>query len=395
MKKILLLDGHTVQVLPIVKALRKKGYYVALFCEEKLSFGWASRYPNKKVKCPSAVGESKEYLQFLENFLRKNKYDVIIPLFNDTAELLSEHKNRFNTYTNIAIPDYKILINGHDKNLTMKIAKKLNIAHPRTADLEMLTLSEAADYCGFPSLIKPNIGAGARGITKVNNMRELNSIYPEIKNEFGPSTLQEFIPQTGFQFKCQLFRDRKGEIQASTVQKKYRYFPITGGSTSCSEIVNEPSIVEASKKLLDDIGWIGFADFDFIEDNRDNKYKLMEINPRVPASIRSCFESGVDFSEMIVQEALGEKVTSYKPRYGIILRYMSLEILWFLFSSNKNRFNTKPSWFKFIGRNICYEDGSFDDPLPMFAGFALGIKKYLNPTFRKSKLSFNSKENKS
>ncbi|EIF51170.1 ATP-grasp domain-containing protein [Sulfurovum sp. AR] len=389
--KVLLLDGHTIQVLPLAKALRKKNYHVTAFCEEKLSFGWASRYPHEKVLCPSAINETDTYLNFLEKFLKKNRYDVTIPLFNDTAELMSENKKRFSVYTKVAIPDYHILIQGHDKNLTMSIARKLNIPHPRTMDLEKNSLEDAVAYCGLPSLIKPNIAAGARGITRVDSLDELKSIYQEIRTEFGPSTLQEFIPQTGFQFKCQMFRDNDGSLKASTVQKKYRFFPITGGSTSCSEIVDRLEIVEYSKQILDEIKWTGFADFDYIQDPRDNKYKIMEINPRVPACIRSCFESGTDFAEMIVQQALGKNVTSYQSTPGMILRFMSLDILWFLFSSNKERFATKPSWFKFWGNNICYEDGAWDDPLPMFAGFILGIKKYLNPKFRKSKLSFKRK----
>lgn len=389
--KILLLDGHTVQVLPLVKALRTKNYIVTVFCEEKLSFGWASRFPNKKILCPSAINETGIYLDFLEKFLKENKYDVIIPLFDDTAEIISENKERFITYTKVAIPDYDILIQGDDKNLTMNVARELNIPHPRTMDLENNSLETAVEYCGLPSLIKPNIGAGARGITRVDTLDELKSIYPSIRTEFGPSTLQEFIPQTGFQFKCQIFRDDDGTIKASTVQKKYRFFPLTGGSTSCSEIVDVPEIVEYSKQILDEIKWTGFADFDYIQDPRDNKYKFIEINPRVPASIRSCFESGTDYSEMIVQQALGKNITSYQSTPGMILRYVSLEVLWFLFSSNKERFSANPSWFQFFGRNICYTDGTWDDPFPMFAGFLLGIRKYLNPKFRKSKLSFKRK----
>lgn len=386
--KILLLDGHTVQVLPVSKALRKKDYNVTILCEEKLSFGWASRYPHKKLLCPSASNEQDKYLKFLENFLQQNKFDVMIPLFNDTAELMSEYKDRFSKFTKVAIPNYDIFLKGHDKNLTMGIAKKVNVAHPKTMDLEIYSFEEAEKYCGFPSLIKPNIASGARGITRVDSIEELKLLFPTIRKQYGASTLQEFIPQTGFQYKCQIFRDSQGKINGSTIQKKYRYFPVTGGSTSCNEIVEIDEIVESSKKILDEIQWTGFADFDYIQDPRDGKYKLMEINPRMPACVKSCFESGVDYAEMTVQEALNNEVPHYTAKIGMIMRYMSLEVLWFVFSKNKDKFSSNPSWFKFFGKNLCYQDGELSDPLPMITGFLLGIKKYLNPSFRKSKLSF-------
>ena len=350
--KVLLLDGHTVQVLPVAKGLREKGYHVTILCEEKLSFGWVSRYPNEKVLCPSATKSTDEYLNFLENFLIENDFDVTIPLFNDSAELLSKYKKRYESLTKVAIPDYDTFIKGHDKNLTMFIAKKVDVAHPRTIDLETNSLEEAGLYCGFPSLIKPNIASGARGITRVDSLEELQTLFPDIRQEFGPSTLQEFIPQTGFQYKCQMFRDSSGNIKGSTVQKKYRYFPITGGSTSCSEIVDLKEIVNASKKILDEIQWNGFADFDYIQDPRDNQYKIMEINPRMPASVKSCFEAGINFAEMTALEALEKEVPTYTAKSGVILKYMSLEVLWFVFSKNKDRFSTKPSWFKFFGKNI-------------------------------------------
>lgn len=391
-KKILLLDGHTVQVLPVAKALREDGYHVTILCEEKLSFGWVSKYPHEKFLCPSASHDRENFLNFLENFLQNDDYSVTIPLFNDSAELLSECKKRFLPYTNVAIPDHDTFIQGHDKNLTMSVAKKLGVPHPKTIDLEKYSFEDAAEYCGFPSLIKPNIAAGARGITRVDSVEDLKKLFPDIKKTFGACTLQEFIPQTGFQYKCQMFRDSNGKIKGATVQKKYRYFPITGGSTSCSEIVDIEEIINFSKQILDEIEWVGFADFDYIHDERDNQFKVMEINPRMPACVKLCFESGVDYAKMSVKEALGEDIDDYqKVKPGMIIRYMSLEVLWFLFSSNKDRFSTKPSWFHFFGKNICYEDGSIVDPLPMLAGFLLGIQKYMNPKFRKSKLSFDSK----
>jgi len=386
---VLLLDGDTVQVLAIARSLKKNHYKVSAFCENKLSFGWSSRFIDNKVLCPNIMKETEKYLDFLENYLSKNKYDVLIPLFDDTAEIMSKNKQRFQKYVNVAIPDFEVFIYAHDKNKTLEIAKKIGIPHPKTICLQKNSLEIAANYCGFPSLIKPNVGAGARGIVQVNTLEELQQVYPKHLEEFGPSTLQQFIEQTDYQYKCQIYRDKNGVVKATTVQKKYRYFPITGGSTSCSEIVDVPEIVDYSKKILNEINWIGFADFDYICDPTDKQYKIIEINPRIPASIRSSINSNVDYAELIVRDAMGEKTDKYNSTTGIILRYMSLEVLWFLFSSNKERFHSYPNWFKFFGKNICYVDGTWDDPFTMLTGFFLGVKKYINPSFRKSKLSFD------
>jgi hypothetical protein len=50
------------------------------------------------------------------------------------------------------------------------------------------------------------------------------------------------------------------------------------------------------------------------------------------------------------------------------------------------RKSTHPSFFKFFGRNVCYQTLAADDPMP-FAGFVLGmLRKYANPKVWKAKL---------
>jgi len=387
---ILLLDGHTVQVLPIAKSLRKNGYHVTILCEGKLSYGWVSRFPHKKVMSPSAYKEPKLFLDFLTNHLKENNYNIVIPLFDDSAGILGEHKKELSKYARIVIPDYDAFIHGHDKNLTMKVAKKIGVPHPKTMDLEENSLEDAVAYCGLPSLIKPNIGAGAKGITKVDTMDELKRLYPKIKEDFGASTLQAFIPPGGRQFKCQIFRDYDGTIKGATTFVKHRYFPVTGGTTSCGEIVDIPELVEYATRVADEINWIGFGDFDSIEDPRDGSYMLMEINTRITGSIKAGMESGVDYAKMIVEQELGKPVTAYKSTPGLVLRQFSLDVMWFLYSKNSERFSAKPNWFKFFGKNIKYQDGTWSDPLPMFAGFMAGAMKFISPSFRKSKMTFDS-----
>ena len=133
--------------------------------------------------------------------------------------------------------------------------------------------------------------------------------------------------------------------------------------------------------------WYSHADVDLIEDVRDHTVKVMEINPRITGSIKIAFKAGVDFATMQVQHALNKKIKNCNNyKIGIVMRYMPLDILWFLYSPK--RFNSKPSWFQFFGKNLCYQEGSHGDFLPAIAGFIEGLGKYLNPKFRKKKTSF-------
>ena len=62
----------------------------------------------------------------------------------------------------------------------MDLCKENFIPHPRTQLLTSSNLQEAAGAIGFPALIKPNISVGARGITMVCSLSDLQDKYDGI-----------------------------------------------------------------------------------------------------------------------------------------------------------------------------------------------------------------------
>lgn len=384
MKKVLLLDGHTIQALPMMKALSFMDIEITIFCEERISYGYFSRYAHHRVLCPKPKTDETTYLNFMLGYIQNHPQDLIIPLFNDTAEFASRHKIEIEALgCKVDIPEWDIFIRGHDKELLMETCKTLNIPHPRTANPNKVGYEKAIAYVGYPCLIKPNLGAGAKGIKIIHNRADFDRYYQSIEHKFGASCIQEFIPQTGTQYKVQLYRSESGRIVASSVYEKCRYYPLDGGTSTCNITIERPDLITLYTRVLDDLNWVGMADFDCIEDPRDGIVKLMEINPRVPGTIKASFISGVNFAEVMVDKACGNAYKSYRYTPGKILRNFATELLWFY--KSKNRTHTRPNWFHFWGKNIFYADGSWSDPLPMVAGFLSGFMKLLNADFRKSK----------
>ncbi len=170
----------------------------------------------------------------------------------------------------------------------------------------------------------------------------------------------------------------------SSVIKKYRWYPENGGSSCCNVSAINTKIVNICYSILRDLGWKGFADFDTIEDPRTGELLIIEINPRVPACVKSAFVSGVNWADIIVSEYLGKSHKQYQAKEGIYLRHLGFECLWFAYS--KNRFKTTPNWFNLIGSNIYYQDMSgWDDPMPFLVGSFGNFMKQISPEFRKAK----------
>lgn len=389
MNKVLLLDGEGVQVVCMARELNRLGREVSALCAQKVSSGYATRYLHHKYKCPDVHLHREEFKSYFYEHLKNHRYDLIIPMGDESAYFLSREKeNVEQTYsTPCAVETYATFELANDKQKLMEVCEMYDIVHPKTRELSIETLDNVADYVGFPAMIKPNLSAGARGIVKVENKDELHVKFPSIAKEYGMCTLQQYVEQPDYYYNVMLFRRRDGKTAASTVIKIRRFFPLKGGTSCYSETVEHPFLLEQCERCLKHLNWHGFADFDVLEDKTTGELKIIEINPRVPSSLQASFAAGVNFAKIFVDEYLGDGAevfdrTNY--RTGQQVRWFGLDVMWFLMSPQ--RFSFKPSWFRFWGKNVSYHDGSWRDPLPMIAGSLQGVVKYLNPDFRKAKL---------
>ncbi|MDE7387636.1 MAG: ATP-grasp domain-containing protein, partial [Muribaculaceae bacterium] len=325
-----------------------------------------------------------EYKTFVVNLLTSDHYDVLIPTSDITAEFLSVNKAVLKNLTSVLMPDYKVFMAAYDKNMLMEHCQRAGYPHPYTINLSRINAdsSEIKNF-PYPALIKPNLTSGARGMKVVNNYEEFIESYPEIRQTFGQCHLQQFIKSGGKQVKIQLFTDANSETIYASAILKQRFFPVNGGSSCCNITIDLPEYYKTCAQVLKDIGWVGFADFDLIENPDSGEFLIMEINPRTPACIRSVYKSGLDFATMIADGSLGRDIRCYSYTPGKRLRHLGFDILWFL--KSPMRFKSKPSWFEFFGKDIYYQDIIKGNMSSFIYGTAGNIKKILNSDFRKAK----------
>lgn len=380
---VLILDCGAPQILAMAECLRKTGYHVDALCCSKGNYGYHSSMIEHKFICPDE--HDKEYVPFVLNFLKEHKYDVIMPTSDVNAEFCSFYKDEIQKYTNVLIPEKEIFQKAYDKNNLTTLCREKGYPHPVTVDLRNWNCysNEILKDFPYPGILKPNLTSGGRGMTLVKNEEELMTVYPDIHREYGECHLQQFIMPGGRQVKVEIMTDANGTPAYSSVIWKQRFYPINGGSSCCNVTIDDPEIAEICGKILQDIGWIGFADFDLIEDPLTKQLLIMEINPRTPACVRSAYKSGLDFATMIADATLGLPLRRYEYKPGKKLRHLGFEVLWFL--KSPDRFKAKPSWFNFFGKDTYYQDWVRGDFGAFFWGSLNNLKKQLNPEFRKAK----------
>lgn len=382
-ENVLLLDGEAVQTQISARSLKKAGYAVYLICNGKENYGYYTRYATSKSVWPESK-ECREYLDFVIRYIDENNISAVIPMNDEGATFLSRNKQEIIRHTKVLMPDWDVFEKAYDKNLLMALCAEKGYAHPITIDLEKVSAdSVKADSLPWPAIIKPNYTSGGRGMTMVTDVEDFRKKYPAIREKYGSCHLQQFIAAGGKQVKVQVFIDPQTGKTYSSVIHKQRYYPEKGGSSCCNMTITEDDVTNMCISILNDIEWKGFADFDLIEDPQDGVLKVMEINPRIPACIKSAVLSGMDYATMIADATLGKPVKEYHYKPGYKLRHIGLDLLWFRYS--ENRFKTKPSWFNWFGPKLAFQDFSWSDPLPFFYGTLGNIKKQRSAEFRKEK----------
>lgn len=382
-EKVLILDGGAAHAMAIAECLKKSGYKIATLCENKNEYGYHSKFMDERYIGPDSHKDG--YAEWMLDFLKEHRFDVLIPTSDTSAEFMSFHKEELLKLTGVLIPDKEIFQKGYDKNALMTICRENGFPHPFTIDLKNfngIDVQQLEEF-PYPGLLKPNLTSGGRGMTLVHSLEELKRIYPTIHYEYGNCHLQQYIKPGGKQVKVQIMTDKEGNPTYSSVIWKQRYYPVNGGSSCCNVTIEEPETAAICGQVLKAIGWVGFADFDLIENPDTGELLIMEINPRIPACVRSAFKSGVDFATMIADATLGLPLREYTYTPGKRLRHLGFDVLWFL--KSPDRFKAKPSWFRFFGKDTFYQDWLRGDFSAFFWGTWGNFKKQMNPEFRKAK----------
>ena len=383
MARILLFGGF-VQSLTATASLKAMGHEVVIAAQDD-PVAKRCRSKEKYIEIKIDAPE-KTVLKELIHTVLFEKINVVIPIEDAYAVFLSKYKQQITDSTGAlcAVPDWQPFSLASNKHSLLALCKEIGVGHPRTGIIND-NYEELASYIGFPSLIKPNHSEGSKGIVLVSSIDELKSTAPCIIAQYGECSLQEYVRNDHY-YNLMVYRTSRGEYSNYVVLKILRYYPIKGGSSCIAITVENEPMLEICKQVLDKLEWVGMADFDILEKG-EGDYKIIEINPRVPASLRGAEISGVNFPEIIVSDMLEGIIPKYDYHPGKYLRFLGLDLAWFV--ASPLRFKCKPSWFKFFGKNLYYEDGGWRDLPAMMAYIWSGIKKQLSPSFRESKQGLN------
>lgn len=172
----------------------------------------------------------------------------------------------------------------------------------------------------YPVLLKPEIGSGSHGQYRLYREEDFTD---EVKNvlKHEPYLIQELLPN-GKDVQGGFFLCHDGKVIGAYTHKRIRTSPEEGGVTVLSSLHNNPQLINQGKEILEHAGWEGLVMLEYIYDDRDGKYKLIEANPRSWGSIMLSEYSGAKLLSNYIRICLGQEAELPEMKDEAYIRWL-------------------------------------------------------------------------
>jgi len=309
LNRILILDGDHKNALAIVRHLGKtKQYLIDVVSYSKASIAFFSNYANQKFIISNPKKDPDKYLADLLDILKQNSYLAVLPVSYISYQLCAANNVQIleNTYITIARPEHINLASS--KIETYQLAEKIGIPYPKIQLINQIDEIEKVETT-YPCVIKAPFEVGKNLVEYATNKSELVSKYKKLclKNKFENKLplIQNYIQGEGVGFFAFY---KNGECKNYFIHRRIREYPVSGGASTCAESFYDESILNYGKKVLDYLKWEGVAMVEFKKDNSTGIYNLMEINAKFWGSLDLALVSGINFPQMLIDDALGLEI---------------------------------------------------------------------------------------
>ena len=234
--------------------------------------------------------DDKNFIPSIKKIIKKYNIDAIYPTMDKVITKLAENQKNL---------DCKIICSPL---WTTKICLSKTKTYEKFKDLILVPkiYKEVSEIDSYPVFLKPDIGYGAKGATKVNNKEELNCQFK--KN--ASSIILEYLEGEEYTVDC--FTNRKGQLLFVGPRKRCRIR--TGISVNTKTILDESGEFTKIAKIINPNLELHGAWFFQLKRDTDGNLKLLEIASRLGGSSGVFRPKGINFSLLTLWDAFGYNV---------------------------------------------------------------------------------------
>lgn len=273
------------------------------------------------------IDQQDTFLEVVNEFAEKNNDKTILAIGcgDSYVQLLSQNKDNFPENVIAPYIDIELMNKLIHKEKFYNLCKESGIDYPNT----FVHRKELGDDFELPFeapfIIKPSNGieywrhpfASQKKVFKARSKDELLRILHDIYGAGYDDSIiiQDFIPGDDTYMRVLTnYSDRNGNVKLMALGHVLLEEHTPHGIGNHAVIITEHNaeIAEKFKKLLEDLNFVGFSNFDIKYDQRDNKYKAFEINTRQGRSNYYVTGAGQNVARYFVEDYIDQKQLDFK-----------------------------------------------------------------------------------
>ena len=300
--------GSGINALGLVRSFGLDDKYVVIYAYRK-DIACCSKYAVWK-QCPNPL-DKDSFITFLESEGQKFHFKPFILVTNDEWLIpISKNEQRLSKYYIFSMSSWNVIENCTIKKNLYHILEGKNITLPwyivcssidelliRKLEIQYPVIIKPSVTIDFDKLL-PSIGRNC----EIHSVKDLEQ-YAQVLYSAGISgvdfIVQELIPGGAENlYTITTLSDKNGDIIAYSTGHKIRQFPPNAGTIVSGEVIYVEKLYDEVVQIIRELKFFGIANTEFKYDSRDQRYKLIEINPRPGKWNSSVLATGINLPQL-------------------------------------------------------------------------------------------------
>ncbi len=360
--------------LALARSLGRAGIPVTGIAYERTDFGIRSRYLKRRIV---AERDRDELLLAALREAARDGRPVLFPERDESVHVVLRHWDEIRELADLPLPeDAQIVENLRRKDLLRAEAAHANVPVPETITPESEEAIRGSSLRP-PYLIKPVTGQEfaymfGEKLFVADDLDGAADAWRRASDHGFETVVQELIP--GSQEKIySLFTyiGRDGEPLANVVGRKLRQGPLRFGTSAVFLVEYDERVLELGLRLLRTAGYRGFAQVEFAHDARDDTFRVLEVNTRLPMWAGVAMSRYFDLARIAYDDLCGHPAPPVRTFRDEVAWVYFAKDAWVAMQMLRSRdLGLGELVFPYLRRKKVRSTFSADDPRPALAAMS-------------------------
>ena len=311
--------------LAVTRSLGRAGVAVLGLDDERGGLGQHSRHlaglglvPGPDVEEGLALAQHLEQLgpSFAER-------PVLMPTNDDWVLALARHRDRLEEHYRYPFAAHEVVQRALSKTDLYRACEALGVAVPQSWYLDDASPEDVARQVDYPCVLKPDDSRGfyrafGAKVFVVEDAAQFTARCAEAAAHGLRLVAQRWVAtKPGGFWSVASYLSADGTPRGVFTGRKLEQWPPDFGTCCLADAQWRPEIAAAGVRVLQELGYHGISEIEFVEDAATGRLLLLDVNTRAWKWVGLPVAAGVDLPLLAYRDAVGQAYDSGRQRDGV------------------------------------------------------------------------------